>query len=136
MFAHALLISPLYVGFFALMLVVLGIMVIRLRSRHGVAYGDGSRADLKIATRIHGNFIEYVPLGLLVIVLVEAAGYSPYWVHGLGIAFVVGRLAHAQGLTRKKQPSPGRMAGVILTFAVLGIGGAALIVTFVRATGL
>jgi len=133
MFAHALLISPLYVGFFALMLIALGIMVIRLRSQHGVPFGDGGRADLKIATRIHGNFTEYVPLGLLVIVLVEASGYGPYWVHGLGIAFVVGRLAHAQGLTAKKQPSLGRMVGVILTFGMLVVGGVLLIATFLRA---
>ena len=133
MFAHALLISPLYVGVFALLLIVLGIMVIRLRARHKVHFGDGGRVDLKIATRIHGNFIEYVPLGLLVIVLVEAAGYGPYWVHGLGLAFIAARLAHAQGLTSRKQPSPGRIAGVLLTFAVLGVGGVLLIAAFLRA---
>jgi hypothetical protein len=82
--------------------------------------------------RIHGNFAEYVPLALLVIVLIEAAGYSRYWIHLLGLALVAARLLHAWGLTRDKQPSPGRVIGTALTFAVLAVGGVLLIVDFAR----
>jgi hypothetical protein len=132
MFAHALIVSPLYVGLCALIFVVLSARVIRGRGRRHVNLGHGGHADLETAIRVHANFAEYVPFALLVIVLVEAAGFSRYWIHALGIALIIARLAHAQGLGVAKQPSSGRIVGVTLTFAVLVIGGALLIWCFVR----
>ncbi len=132
MFAHALIVSPLYVGLCALIFVVLSARVIRGRERRQVNLGHGGHADLETAIRVHGNFAEYVPFALLVIVLVEAAGFSRYWVHALGVALIVGRLAHAYGLSAAKQPSRARIVGVTLTFAVLVIGGLLLIWCFVR----
>lgn len=132
MFAHALIVSPLYVGLCALIFVVLSARVIRGRTRRQVKFGHGGHADLETAIRVHGNFAEYVPLALLVIVLVEAAGFSRYWVHALGIALVVGRLAHAHGLSAAKQQSRSCIVGMTLTFTVLVIGGLLLIWCFVR----
>ena len=131
MFAHALLVSPLYVGLCALIFVALSALVIRGRGRRGVNLGHGGHADLETAIRTHANFAEYVPLVLLIIVLVEATGFSRYWVHVLGVALVAGRLLHAWGLTHHKQPSLGRIVGVTLTFAALAIGGVLLITRFI-----
>ncbi|MGH7012888.1 MAG: MAPEG family protein [Stellaceae bacterium] len=116
----------------ALIYVALSTCVIRRRGRRHVNLGHGRHADLETAIRAHGNFAEYVPLALLVIVLVEATGFSRYWVHALGIALVAGRLLHAWGLAQAKQPSPGRITGVTLTFAVLTVGGVLLIWCFFR----
>lgn len=132
MFAHALIVSPLYVGLCALIFVVLSARVIRGRSRRQVNLGNGGHADLETAIRVHANFAEYVPFALLVIVLVEAAGFSRYWVHAFGIALVAGRLLHAWGLAQAEQPSPGRIAGMALTFGVLIVGGVLLIGCFAR----
>ena len=136
MTAHALIVSPLYVGLCALIFFALSVRVIRGRGDRGVNLGHGGHADLETAIRIHGNFAEYVPLALLIIVLVEATGFSRYWVHGLGIALVAGRLLHAWGMTHTKQPSPGRIAGVTLTFSVLVVGGALLVWCFIRSAAL
>jgi uncharacterized membrane protein YecN with MAPEG domain len=92
MTAHALIVSPLYVGLCALIFVALSARLIRGRGRRDVNLGHGGHADLETAIRIHGNFAEYVPPALLVIVLVEATGFSRYWIHGLGITLIVGRL--------------------------------------------
>lgn len=132
MFAHALIVSPLYVGLCALVFVVLSARVIRGRGRRQVNLGHGGHADLETAIRVHANFAEYVPFALLVIVLVEAAGFSRTWVHALGITLIVARLAHAYGLSAAKQPSRCRIVGMTLTFAVLVIGGLLLIWCFVR----
>jgi uncharacterized membrane protein YecN with MAPEG domain len=131
--AHALTVSPLYVGLCAVIFFVLSVRVIRMRGRRRVNPGHSGDNDLETAIRIHANFAEYVPFALLVIVLVEATGFSRYWVHALGIALVVGRLLHAWGLTQERQPSYGRIAGMTLTFAVLVTGGALLIVRFAGA---
>jgi len=132
MTAHALLVSPLYVGICALILAVLAIPVMRRRGLYKVDLGDGGRPELLRAIRVHGNFIEYVPLALLVIVLLEATGHSLYLIHVLGIALVAGRLLHVWGLSTAPGISFGRAAGVLLTFAVLIVGGVLLILTFMR----
>jgi len=132
MSAHALIVSPLYVGLCALIFFVLSALVIRLRAVRGTWFGDGGHADLQRAIRVQANFAEYTPLALLVIVVVEAAGYHAWIVHALGIALIVGRILHAWGLMRSAEASTGRFIGTNLTFLVLLIGGALLVWCFVR----
>lgn len=129
---HALIVSPLYVGLCALIFFVLSVMVIRLRAARHTWFGDGGHADLQRAIRVQANFAEYTPLALLVIVVVEAAGYHAWIVHAFGIAFVLGRLLHAWGLMRSAEASAGRFIGMNLTFLVLVAGGGLLIWCFVR----
>ena len=116
------MITALYAGLAALLLVALSAYVIRLRWRYLVGLGDGGQPVLARAIRVHGNFIEYVPLGLILLFLIERAGYAPGVVHGLGLALVVGRAAHAWGLSRDDGPSIGRALGVFLTFSMLLVG--------------
>ena len=49
----------------------------------------------------------------------EINGGSAAWLHGLGIALVIGRLAHAQGLSQSAGTSAGRLVGNVLTWAVI-----------------
>jgi uncharacterized protein len=132
MTAHALIVSPLYVGLGAVIFFALSALVIRQRTIHKTWFGDGGHADLQRTIRVQANFAEYTPLALLVIVVVEAAGYHAWIVHTLGIALVVGRLFHAWGLTRSAAASAGRFVGTNLTFLVLFVGGALLVWCFVR----
>jgi len=132
MTAHALIVSPFYVGLCALIFFILSVMVIRLRAVRHVWFGDAGHADLHRAIRVQANFAEYTPLALLVIVVVEAAGYSIWIVHALGIALVAGRILHACGLMRSAGASFGRFVGTNLTFLVLVTGGILLIGCFGR----
>lgn len=132
MTAHTLIVSPLYVGLCALIFLMLSALVIRRRAVRGVWFGDGGHADLQRAIRVQANFVEYTPLALLVIVVLEVAGYRAWLIHTLGVALVVGRLVHAWGLTRSGEASFGRFVGTNLTFLVLFVGGALLIWCFVR----
>ncbi len=115
--------TALYAGLLALLLVVLSVNVIRLRWRYRQGLGDGGHAALARAVRVQGNFIEYAPLGLILVGLAELAGYHAWVVHGLGAALVAGRAAHGWGLGQSDGPSLGRAAGMFLTFSVLIIGG-------------
>jgi|SRR5579872_871200 len=132
MTAHALIVSPLYVGLCALIFFWLSVLVIRRRAIHRTWFGDGGHADLQRAIRVQANCAEYTPLALLVIVVLEAAGYRPWIVHALGMALVVGRILHAWGLARSASASAGRFVGINLTFLVLAVGGVLLIWCFVR----
>jgi uncharacterized protein len=117
------IITPLYAALAALILVVLTARVILLRNKLKVLVGDGGHIALERAIRAHGNFIEYVPLGLLLILLCELTGAAAATLHGLGAALIVARLAHAWGLSNSEGVSAGRGVGIVLTIFVL-IGAA------------
>jgi hypothetical protein len=115
-------ITALYAGLATLLLLALSVYVIRLRWRYLVGLGDGGQPVLARAIRVHGNFIEYTPIGLILLFLIERAAFAGWIVHALGLALVIGRVAHAWGLARDDGPSIGRALGVTLTFGMLLIG--------------
>jgi len=114
-----LTITGFYAGVLTLIYLVLAIHIIRLRWKYRVGLGTGEAEELNVAVRIHGNFIEYVPLALILFAMMEVQNASLALLHGLGIALVVARLCHAVGLTRSVGVSLPRTIGVLTTFAVL-----------------
>jgi uncharacterized membrane protein YecN with MAPEG domain len=100
-------------------MLVLALRVVAVRRATSIGLGDGGNALLFSRIRIHGNAAEYVPLALVLMLILELNGASAGWLHILGIALVVGRLAHAQGLTLSTGVSPGRLVGNVLTWVVI-----------------
>lgn len=117
-------VSPLYIGLAAVLLMILSGRVMRLRYRHRVGIGDGGHPDLLRAIRVQANFVEYVPVALLLLLCVDLVGDAKWIVHALGIALLVGRVLHAYGLSHSPDWSPGRAAGTLLTLLVLTAGAA------------
>ena len=110
----------LYAGLHALLLIALSWNVVRLRQRHQVGIGTGSVNALERAVRVQANFCEYVPLTLLLLALIEFATRVPAWaLHLLGLALLVGRVAHAVGLGRSAGASRARVLGTLATWIVL-----------------
>lgn len=126
-------ISMLYAGLLTLLFFALSVNIIRLRWRDRVGLGTGDSQDLKVAVRIHGNFSEYVPLLLLLLVMMELQGASAALLHGLGAALFVARICHALGLTLSVGPSWARTVGVLGTFIVLLLQAGYLIGAFIGA---
>ena len=113
------LISALYAAALAVFAVALGVRIVLLRMRLRVGIGDGGKAELARAIRVHANLLETAPIALLMLVLAEAtAALDPAVLHGTGTALVAGRLLHAFGLGRYAGASPGRFTGMLLTWAV------------------
>jgi hypothetical protein len=123
----ALQAAALWSGLSILLLVVLSFRTIFTRKRLGVSFGDGGHPELTAASRTFGNAAEYIPPCLIVLVLMALLGFEPVWIHVIGGAMLLGRLLHAWGLGRPKQPSFGRMAGMILSQLSL-IGGAGALI--------
>ncbi len=73
------LITPLYAALAAVILIVLSLRVIGARRSRRVAIGDGADEDLARRIRAHGNFTEYAPLALVLILLLELGG-APAWI--------------------------------------------------------
>ena len=119
--------AALWSGLSILLLVVLSFRTIFTRKRLKVSFGDGGNAELTAASRAFGNAAQYVPPCLAILILMALTGFQPVWVHAVGGAMLLGRVLHAWGLSQTKQPSFGRMSGMILTQLALIFGAGALI---------
>jgi hypothetical protein len=129
---HAVAITPLYAGILGLVLLALSYRVSHFRLRFKVGIGDGGRPEVAQAMRVQANFVEYVPLCLVMVLLVELTGHPAWLVHALGGVLTVGRLLHAWGFSRNPNKSPGRFAGIIATWLVLLAASLILILDFLR----
>jgi len=118
-----MIVTPLYAGLLALWFLVLSVRVARNRGKRQVSLGDGGDTMLQRMIRAQGNFAEYVPMVLVLLVILELSHFSTYVLHGLGITLVVGRLLHGYALGFSKQFMFGRVFGTVLTFATLLIAG-------------
>ena len=115
----SLSITGFYAGLLALLFIVLSINVIRMRLKFKVGTGDGEQEPLIKAIRVHGNFIEYVPLTLILLAAFEFSGGNALWLHILGGALFVSRILHAMGLTKSLGTSLPRQIGTLTNFIVL-----------------
>ena len=95
----------------ALMFLVLWFRVTIARSNLQVSIGDGGETRLHERIRQHGNFIEWVPLVLLLMVVAEGNGAGAVWLHISGALLLVGRLIHPFGLTAANPTHPLRIVG-------------------------
>ncbi len=115
------MITTLYAAILGLFYVGLSAYVIKSRFKNQVSLGDGECDDLRKRVRVHGNFIEYVPIALILLFLAEQEGVSEWMMHTMGIALVLARVMHATGLSRKDGTSVGRAGGMMITFLVITV---------------
>lgn len=80
---------------------------------------------LQRKVRAHSNFAEYVPQGLLFIVVLELMQGQTWLLWLLGGSLTIARIAHAYGLITKYGPSVSRATGFFLTWFVYIIGSMA-----------
>lgn len=110
-------VTAFYAALFGVMLVALSVQVVRRRGRFRVDLGDGDNAELRRAIRIHANFIEYVPMALILFGAAEV-NEAPRWLlHGLGQVLLLGRMAHVYALTAANLPV--RVAAMAATWTTI-----------------
>jgi uncharacterized membrane protein YecN with MAPEG domain len=122
-------VTALYTGILLVMLVVLSLYVVKGRWVNKVGLGDAGNADMLKRMRTHANFVEYVPLALIGMYLLEVTKHSALILHALGIALVVARLLHAYGMNRRS-PNFGRAGGASLTLTILLVEAVMLILVW------
>ncbi|WP_220481175.1 MAPEG family protein [Marilutibacter penaei] len=114
---------PLVTLLFASLLVLLNLVLLARvslsRRQAQIGIGSGGNPALQRRIRVHANFIEQVPLALLLMAVLELSGLAPGWLWGLGAALLLGRVLHAVGLSRTAGYSFGRAVGTLLSWGVL-----------------
>lgn len=106
-----------YAALLALFYIYLSINVIKIRRSTRISLGGGKNVNLERAMRAHGNFIEYVPLALFLIYLLEYQGLASHYCHAFGIVLFISRAFHADAIVHEKFKM--RVIGVILTFSII-----------------
>ena len=120
------MVTLLYAGILGLLSVLLANQVLYVRLR-----GDKEeswRADA--ALRVQANFVENVPLALIVLYLFEASSSNSQLVHSFGIALVIFRLLHAWGLGNNQGANYPRLIGAQGTFLLISVMSVACIYLF------
>ncbi len=112
-------ITLFYAGILAVLWLLLTLNVTRFRVKHQVAFGDGGIEDIARAQRMQGNFVETVPIALILLLGLEMAGMADWAMHLAGGLLVIARIAHAYGLSGTSGQSPGRMVGTLLSWAIM-----------------
>jgi len=113
------MITMLYAGLCAILVVMLGLRVVQFRFRHKIGIGDGGNPDLMRRVRAHANAIENLPLALLLLGGMELNGYPSGLIHGFGATLFVSRAAHAWGLSHSSGTSRGRFLGTLFTWLLM-----------------
>jgi len=114
-------ITPYYAAVLALLFIILSVRTIKSRREHKVAIGDGGEKSILRASRVHANFSEYVPLTLLLIAMLEIQSYSDWIIHGLCIALLAARIAHAYGVSQSNENFKFRIFGTATTINIIAI---------------
>ncbi|WP_421951494.1 MAPEG family protein [Pelagibacterium sp.] len=107
----------------AFMLVALSISVSLKRMDVGTHIGMGEDVGLLRRIRAQGNFIEYVPIALILCALAEYRGAAAAWLWMLSGLLLVGRVVHATGIL--SGIAPVRAAGMVATYAAILTGALA-----------
>jgi uncharacterized membrane protein YecN with MAPEG domain len=117
-------ITALYAGILALMVIALAINVTVHRAKLKVPLGDGGNPEMLRMIRLHANAIEYLPLGLILMLLYEINGGWHSALHIAGIVLIVGRVLQTWNMWNTPIAGFGRIAGqsaTWLTIAVLAL---------------
>ena len=121
---HIAFITPIYAGFFGIMQVVLSWRVTKLRGKYeGNKMRETGHNEMTAAVRAQGNFVEYLPLALLLMWMLETMQFSPWLIHSLGVLLIIARLFHLHGLNEPSGNGFGRKLGTRLKWVHIVICG-------------
>ena len=110
-------VTALYLGLHGLLAVVLANFVLFVRLRPGKV----PEWQPDAALRVQANFVENVPIALLLLLVLEVQGASAQVLHGFGASLFVLRLLHAYGLGTYENANYPRLIGAQGTFVLLAI---------------
>lgn len=112
-------ITALYGGLLTLLFLFLTGYVIAGRGKYKLSLGDGGDPDMIGRIRAHGNFVEFVPLALILLAILELNAAPALLLHGLGATLLVARILHGFGLTQTKTTNKARFYGALFTLLMM-----------------
>ena len=117
---------------FAVLMVLLSVQTSLRRAALGIAHGDAEDKTLRRRIRAHGNFTEYAPLAVVILLMVEISGATRINTLILALAFLLARLLHAAGMLYMSGPAL-RALGMLVQHAAFLYGAVVLLNRVLRA---
>lgn len=113
-------ITLMYASLFAIFALYLSFGAGSMRGKSGasIMYGEPINMALAEKVRRHQNFLEYMPMFLIVFAAIEINGGSSWFLFAVGDLLLIARIAHAIGLKHDNMGHIGRL---------IGAGGTALV---------
>lgn len=111
--------TAFYAALLAIVMIALRTIVTVRRANTGIS--TEHNGDMALAERIrwHGNFIENVPMALILMAAAETGGASPMLLNASGAILLASRLLHPFGLRHDNAKAPLRIvSGIGTTLAV------------------
>jgi len=115
------IVAPIYAGLLAVLFFWLSLRVSLIRMK-GPAADEAAATRLRRAVRAQGNASEYIPVGLIMLLVLDLQG-APFWlVHVFGLALLAGRIGHFVSFAL---PSTGPLIRVsmLVTYAMILFSG-------------
>tara|TARA_B100000900_G_scaffold256770_1_gene218818 strand:- start:268 stop:651 length:384 start_codon:yes stop_codon:yes gene_type:complete len=124
-------ITLLYASLLTILAIFLAIKVGMNRVETNIMTGEGESSMLLQSVRAHGNLIEYAPLALILLALLEMQNVSDFMLHLCGSLFFLARILHAYGVTISRESTPYRLVGAVGTWLIMLIMSLVGIYTYV-----
>tara|TARA_Y100000816_G_C25940845_1_gene490715 strand:- start:385 stop:768 length:384 start_codon:yes stop_codon:yes gene_type:complete len=124
-------ITLLYASLLTILAIFLAIKVGMNRVDTNIMTGEGESSMLLQSVRAHGNLIEYAPLALILLALLEMQNVSDSMLHLCGSLFFLARILHAYGVTISRESTPYRLVGALGTWIIMLIMSLVGIYTYV-----
>ena len=100
--------------------------VSRVRRQFKIGLGDGGNEGLLRRIRAHGNYVENLPIFLILVALLELAGGDRRILWAAGIAFILARIVHAFGMDSPARLRLRMIGMIVSTLVLIGLAGWAL----------
>ena len=120
-------ISATYAAILGLLFVPFTFYVGAYRVKHNISLLDGGDQELARRIRAQGNFVETVPLAVILIILMELSGASSTWIHTLGSVLVAARVMHYVTIATNPAATAPRVSGMFGTLEVYIAAGSWLL---------
>ncbi len=113
-------VTPIYIALLGLLFIPFTLRAGLYRVETNIFIGTGDNPEMLRRIRGQGNFVETVPLALLLFVAMELLGAKDMWLHSLGTALVIGRICHYVAITElgPKGLRPIGMSATMITILV------------------
>ncbi len=93
------------------------VRIVRIRGSEKIIHGDGGNVLLMRRMRAQANFIENVPLTLILIGLIEVSGKGGQWLAYVGGTYLLARVAHGFGMDAEGA-HPARAVGMLASLLI------------------
>lgn len=98
----------------------------QIRMKYKVLHGDGGNELLMQRMRAQLNFVENTVFVLVLIVLLEIAGFNPAALLGITVTYMAARIAHGIGMDSAGASKPRKIGTIVTMLTQLVLAGAAI----------